>query len=159
MPLREPFTKSAGLIGRPGDAWLAARMAAWRLALLVLKRVVALPRLARLMHGRGGDGRSDGGDVRIARLAGAVFGLGRAGSPGNCLARSLVVYRYLSAASLRPELVVGVRRDGEGVLGHAWVVVAGRPVAEPEAALTEFTPLIVFGEGGAIRSAGWPGPE
>lgn len=129
-------------------------MVAWRLALLVLKRAVALPRLARLMHRRGRGGRSDGHDVRIAGLAGAVFGLGRAGSPGNCLARSLVVYRYLSGASFLPELVVGVRRDGGGVVGHAWVVVDGRPVAETAASLAAFTPLIVFGHGGAMRSAG-----
>jgi hypothetical protein len=134
-------------------------MAAWRLALLVLKRVVALPRLARFMHCQGRDGRLDGDDLRIASLAGAVFGLGRAGSPGNCLARSLVMYRYLSAASLGPELVVGVRTDGGGVLGHAWVVVDGLPIAETAASLADFTPLIVFEQEGAMRSVGRSGLE
>jgi hypothetical protein len=146
------ISKAAKLAARPPDAWLAARMAAWRLALVALKRVLPLPRLVRLMGRPASREHRAGGDERIASLAASVFWLGFAGTRDNCLDRSLVMYRYLSTGGFAPELVVGARKHEEGVLGHAWVLVDGRPMAESHRSLDEFTPLLVFGPEGSLRS-------
>ena len=45
---------------------------------------------------------------------------------GNCLERSLVLCRYLSAAGSDPELLVGMRRGENELEGHAWVVKGPR---------------------------------
>ncbi len=142
------------LAARPGDAWLALRMATWRLALVVLKRALPLPRLVRLMDRSARRGaRRAGRDARIATVAAGVYRLGFAGARDNCLGRSLVMYRYLSAGSFSPELVVGVRKDQGGMPGHAWVLVDGEPMADSHDTLEGFTPLLVFGPEGALRSA------
>src|SRR3989442_1648000 len=104
----------AGLAVHPRDIWLVLRMAAWRLALPVLKRRMALPRLVGLMW-KGEEPRPRPSDRqrRIAELTTVVFRSDHRYSPGNCLDRSLVAYRYLSQAGADPELRVGLRR-GDG---------------------------------------------
>lgn len=44
---------------------------------------------------------------------------------GNCLRESLVLAHRVR--SLRPELILGVRRHADVVQAHAWVVIAGVP--------------------------------
>ena len=41
----------------------------------------------------------------------------------DCLQRSLLLYRLLSAAGADPELVVGLREQDGKIIGHAWVLV------------------------------------
>lgn len=65
--------------------------------------------------------------------------------PGNCLERSLGLYRLLCGAGASPELVVGIRRGGgSGVEGHVWVAVDGRPFAEPDGALAGYVTLVRY---------------
>lgn len=139
---------------RPDDAWLATRMAAWRIALLILQRAMSLPRLARLMSAPGQCNRDpDARQARVARVAMTVYAVGR-GSSNGCLSRSLVMYRYLCGATASPRLIVGVRKYDDEVFGHAWVEVAGRPVGDNEASIAGFTPLMEFGADGRMQSAG-----
>jgi hypothetical protein len=121
-------------------------MIAWALVLRPLKLVVPLARLARMMWCDSGRGSARGiaetvvfvrRSCRVARLRRST----------NCLERSLIGYRYLSAAGATPRLVTGVRRLGGEVHGHAWVEVDGRPVLEGSEIGT-FVPLVVFGVGG-----------
>ncbi len=72
---------------------------------------------------------------------------------GICLERSLLAYRFLSGAGARPDLVVGVRPGGEGMIGHAWVVVGGEPLFEPAASLSEYVSFFSFGRGGALDTS------
>ena len=66
---------------------------------------------------------------------------------GNCLERSLIGYRYLSAAGATPSLVLGICHDDGQLRGHVWLCLGSRPLAESEA-IDESTPLLAFGAGG-----------
>src|SRR5262249_36016492 len=90
----------------PRDAWLLARMLAWRPALPLLKGRLALPKLAQLMWQAPAAPARAG---RADRVADFVPRLYRLRGDGICLERSLLAYRFLSEAGADPRLVVGVR--------------------------------------------------
>jgi hypothetical protein len=71
-------------------------------------------------------------------------------SDRDCLQRSLLLYRLLSAAGADPELVVGLREYDGKIIGHAWVLVDGKSPVEPESALLRFSPVLRFGAQGAL---------
>lgn len=133
---------------RPGAAWLGARMLAWRLALPLLKRALPLAALARLAWPRWRSRRRR--RDREALVAGIVARL-YASERGddNCLERSVMAYRFLAKAGAEPRLTCGIRRaDGE-VVGHAWIVVDGRPLAAEDEHVDEYTLVAAFGPRGA----------
>jgi hypothetical protein len=140
----------AGLAAHPADLWLVLRMAVWRLMLPLLKRRMALPGLVRMMwEGERSPAPRPERQVRIAELTTLVFRSDHRDRPGNCLDRSLVAYRYLSAAGADPELRIGLRR-GDGLLrGHAWVTVDDRPVEESAEPLEQFAEVVTFHSDGA----------
>ena len=144
----------------PADAWLALRMAGWRLGVPLLKWVLPLPRLARLMWARTRrSARDRPQEDRVMALAQAVSG--PHGSPrfDNCLDRSLIAYRFLSRAGAEPQLVVGVKRDDDGVRGHAWIRLDGLPFHEPESSLDGFEEMTAFGREGALIAGAAPSGE
>jgi Transglutaminase-like superfamily len=145
--------------GSPGDAWLAARMAGWRLMLPMLKRRLPLPRLVRIMWSKSRSRPSaPEREARIAELARVVFRSRHSSRSGNCLERSLVLCRYLSRAGADPELLVGVRRGEEEIRGHAWVALRGAPVEEPPDNLDGVVQVVAFrGEGPGRHSHGASG--
>lgn len=67
----------------------------------------------------------------------------------GCLPRSLTLYRALSRAGAAPQLVIGFRREGDALAGHAWVCLDDRPLAEPEDLLDSLTATCAFGLNGA----------
>ena len=136
------------------DAGLALRMAGWRLVLPLVKGRLPLPRLVRLMWaGERARRVRPEREARIADLARIVYRSEHVSRPGNCLERSLVLYRYLSAAGADPHLVVGVRGGEAAVRGHAWVTVRGEPVEEPPHSLEGLTQVVSFrGDGSRPRS-------
>jgi hypothetical protein len=70
----------------------------------------------------------------------------------DCLQRSLLLYRLLSAAGADPELVVGFRKQDGKIIGHAWVLVDDVSLVEPESDLVRFSPVLRFGARGALLS-------
>src|SRR5215218_5594748 len=142
---RSSFGASAPQAGPWAIASLLVRMGAWSIVLPVLKHLLPLPTLVRLMSRRGGGVRSRGSEEQIVRYARRVYSLRRA---GTCLERSLVAYRYLSRANAEPWLVVGVRRDNQVLMGHAWVLVDGSPLYESSASLDPFLPVVEFAPDG-----------
>jgi Transglutaminase-like superfamily len=129
-------------------------MTGWALVLPVLKRLLPLPALVRLVWARP---RSRTRDVeRERRVAGLVRRLYRsplAALDENCLERSLLTYRLLARLDASPELVTGVRRQGDAVIGHAWVTVDGEPVGESRESVEGFAPVLSFGPDGRQRGA------
>jgi len=114
----------------------------------VLKRTLALERLVRLMWlAPGGNARDSGRERRTIRI---VARLART-SGGNCLERSLVLYRYLARANADPHLVVGMARPDE-YLGHVWVTVDGQPLLETPETLGGYTEVVTFRAGRAQHS-------
>jgi hypothetical protein len=142
-------------IRTPADAWLAARILSWRLVLPLLKWLLPLPRLVRLMwHGRDRS-RNPRREERIILLCRKLSGPAGERLTDNCLERSLVTYRLLSAAGAEPELVVAVAAE-QDVQGHVWVTLDGRTLHEDDDPLERFSPLLTFGPEG-LSSAGSPG--
>jgi len=136
----------ANLARSPADSWLAARTVAWMCALRLFKRTLPLPKLVRLMWRS--PRRSERNLEREQRTIQLVARLSRA-SGGNCLERSLILYRYLSRANADPRLVVGMAKPDE-YLGHVWVTVDGHPLLETPKTLREYEVVTAFGDGGQI---------
>lgn len=138
----------AAELSRPADCWLGARILFWATVVRVAKYAVPLRTLVRVMspdphHGR----RSAERERRIALFADWASRVARPRSPGNCLERSLVSYRFLIRAHADPQLVIGFRRDDTGVLGHAWVLVDGRPLGDSPAVVATYEVAMAFGRG------------
>jgi Transglutaminase-like superfamily len=130
----------------PGDVWLAVRMTGWALVLPLLKHAVSLPRLARLMWRRG-SGEAEQSEIdHVVRLSWAAARIRPLPGRDNCLERSLIAYRYLSALGARPQLVVALRSAREAPDGHVWVTIDGRPVGGED--VSPFTPLFELGPHG-----------
>ncbi|MGZ4315500.1 MAG: lasso peptide biosynthesis B2 protein [Gaiellaceae bacterium] len=126
-------------------------MLGWSVALPLLKRVLPLKSLVRLMWIDDRGERVATRERQIARISAVVTRL-RLGRQSNCLERSLLAYRYLSAAGAGPTLVIGVNTLESGIVGHAWVTVDGRPVHDTHADLAQFVPLTEFGARGEATS-------
>jgi hypothetical protein len=69
----------------------------------------------------------------------------------DCLQRSLLLYRLLSAVGADPELVVGLREQEGKIIGHAWVLVDEVGIVEPESELVRFSPILRFGARGVLQ--------
>lgn len=89
--------------------------------------------------------------ARVIDLAWLVCRASRGGGHGNCLERSLVLFRGLGEAGVRPELWFGVR-PGDPRDGHVWVMLDGVPAGDDPAMLGDYMPLMVFGADGALTS-------
>ncbi|MBN2045302.1 MAG: lasso peptide biosynthesis B2 protein [Anaerolineales bacterium] len=59
---------------------------------------------------------------------------------GDCLAQSLLYYRFLTIAGEKPSLVIGFK----GQEGHAWVELQGEVISETPQASTGFTPTLAL---------------
>ena len=130
-----------------GEILLGFRIVAWSLLMPTLRRALPLPVLTRMLSGRAWVAPRCDLDRKSASLVGWI--LPTRGS--NCVTRSLVLYRMLSARDRDVALVLGMRRVPSGWTGHAWVAVEGRPLAETPGALRQFTPVVAFGPWGHRR--------
>jgi hypothetical protein len=124
-------------------------MLAWAALLPALKHVLPTSRLVRVMWSNGGGGAIE--PETVIRLARSIARLRPMPFRDNCLERSLLAYRFLSMAGAEPRLMLGVKRTGKEVAGHAWITVGGDPVHDAPEALAEFTPVVEFGREGRQR--------
>lgn len=88
---------------------------------------------------------------RLTTLVRRVLSV-RGGDP-NCLERALLLYRYLPGAGLEPHLVVGFKPGDGTPVGHAWVVVDGKPFGEDADLAAEYGTSLWFGPDGLRRQA------
>jgi hypothetical protein len=122
------------------------RLLGWRVALAALKRTVPIPTLVRLMATPGG--RSTRDTPRIVELVDWLYAPRREQDLGNCLDRSLVLYRYLSRNEPGTRLVLGMRRGSSELEGHAWVMAGDRAFGETPASGGGFVTLATFAADG-----------
>jgi len=118
------------------EAWLLLAVAGSALRFLPLHRVQVL--LQRICPSSGPP-LAEGGPERLARLVDAAAR--RHFWTARCLERSLVLQALLTRGDLRPDLRIGVHRDGESLRAHAWIEVAGRPVGEAQGIAGRFLPF------------------
>ena len=136
---------------------IALRLWGWAAALRVLKWMVPLETLVRLMHRRPNRQRSRPFELRLQRYL-ETPGAFPFRPPGNCLERSLGVYRLLCGVNAAPELVVGFRQSaGRRMEGHVWVLVDGTAVAEPSDTVGTYTRVVTFDS--AARRRGSSGSD
>ena len=119
-----------------GKAWLLLLLAG------VALRCLSLPRVQKLLVSRPGRSRQIGQAVAANRLAWLVRAAARFHPwKVGCLERSLVLQAILSGSGTRPEVRIGVRRDGGSLRAHAWVEIEGLPVGEAPDITTQFQPF------------------
>ena len=133
-----------------GKALTVLRLLVTYLIFAVLKYLLPLPRLVRLAWQRP---RGNADPHRQARAIACVVRM-RQLTPiadGDCLQKSLLLYRELSREGADPMLVVGFRKSDLTVEGHAWVEVAGNGVADGGGdSGAPFVPAIRFGRRGRV---------
>jgi hypothetical protein len=122
-------------------------------AYAVLKRIVPLPRLARMAWKPGRPERDPDAERRV------IVAVTRMrqwfGRDADCVQASLVLYRELSRLGAEPILAVGFRGHVGGVEGHAWVSVDGHEVFK-ESEDRPFMAALHFGHGGTVLAGGGP---
>jgi hypothetical protein len=122
------------VLGEPGSALLALRMAFWVVALAALVRIYPLPRALSIVNRRVRGGRppnpSDVQD-RLARLLDSILAADLLFFTPTCWKRAPVLQRYLALEGIETRVVFGVRRLGEDELsGHAWLEAEGKTILE-----------------------------
>jgi hypothetical protein len=97
--------------------------------------------------------------ARTAQLKKAAAGvhLGHWRVPGNCLERSLVLYRLFLESGANPHLVIGLTpaqaaaRSGAGAStapGHVWITLANERLGAPGDDEPKFIPIVAFDASG-----------
>ncbi|HEX7084818.1 MAG TPA: lasso peptide biosynthesis B2 protein [Vicinamibacterales bacterium] len=155
-PLAIRVRRVLGELETADDLRLGIRILGATLFVRVAKHVLPLHRLVALMTPTpGGDGvRDPRREARIARMAGWAARAVRPFGEGNCLERSLVVYRELVRAHAMPQLHMGFKSGASGVEGHAWVVLDGRPICDSAARCAEYGVAMTFSPGRSpVRTA------
>jgi len=132
-----------------GTALALLRLVPAYLTFAVLKHVLALPRLARFAWRQPGEKANED---RRRRAVARVIRMRQLVpiADGDCLQKSLLLYRELSYEGADPVLVVGFRTTGRAVQGHAWVEVEGAAVADDGHDGEPFVPAVRFGREGRI---------
>lgn len=126
-------------VGPPARYWFATYVALWMCALPVLIRLWPLPVLLARMTGQGSIAkpRTRAWDVDlVVGIVAAVSQLRVFQSRlflRSCLRRSLTLYRALTRMGYPARIHFGVRKQGPSFLGHSWVTLYGRPLAETDA--------------------------
>ena len=123
------------LPARSGERALAVRVAATVVAVKLGLRWVALPRLMRWL--------TPGRPLRVVdpallepeiRYTNATLARLPGGGRSACLPRSLALYRLARRRGFAARVHCGVRRNGGGLIGHAWLTVDGVPLLPSEEA-------------------------
>jgi hypothetical protein len=118
-----------------GKAWLLL------LGVMMALRVLPLPMLQSLLK-RPASGQANFA-IRADRLAWLVGVAARRHLWSvSCLEKSLVLETLLVRYGFSPELKIGVRREDGVLQAHAWVEIAGKPLAEPREIETRFATLL-----------------
>ncbi len=89
----------------------------------------------------------------VVVLVQALYRATSRGRGGNCLERSLVVYRFLARSHPDARVVIGARRIDGRLLGHAWVTVGGRAIDEPSVSSDGLVPIVAFDSAGTAYPA------
>ena len=127
----------------PGERALMARLLVALPLVSLALRVFDYRRTRRLVEWLSRHPRprpAAAGDIRSAdRLAQLAATAGHRGLlQATCLRQALLVYGMLRRKGLQPELKLGVRREGDAFLAHAWVELAGNRLAQSDVQFASF---------------------
>jgi hypothetical protein len=128
--------------------WLAVRVALWMCALPLWIRLSSLPALLGSLTARKPGKRNaalslDEIVAVVARVC--QWRLFRSRPfPRSCLRQSLALFRVLARMGYPVMIHFGVQTRGPALLGHSWVTLNGRRLAEPESP-RPFTTVYSYG--------------
>lgn len=71
----------------------------------------------------------------------------------NCLPKALALKRILERRRLAPYLMIGARKEGPKLLGHAWIEIDGVPFNDSADVADRYPPLTLSEAGLAIWTA------
>jgi Transglutaminase-like superfamily len=122
------------------EKWLAMQSMVLCLLSVIALRLIGFGRWKGILWACSGGGKLAAGsfsrdDIRTAEAAYAVVDMVARNIPWGlvtCLPRSLTLWWILRRRGVKAELRMGVRRDGERIVAHAWVVCHGTAIGEPE---------------------------
>jgi hypothetical protein len=80
--------------------------------------------------------------LQVQRAVGGV--LAREGETHPCLVRALALLGDARRHGYAPSIAVGVRREGDAVQSHAWLVLDGKPFLESHETPERFAPITVL---------------
>jgi Transglutaminase-like superfamily len=122
------------------EKWLALQALVMCLLSVIALRIIGFGRWKGALWASSG-GRNlaattfSPGDVGIAGAYASVVDMVARNTPWGvvtCLPRSLTLWWLLRRRGVASELRIGVRRDGECIVAHAWVVCHGTVVGETD---------------------------
>ncbi|MDX1546495.1 MAG: lasso peptide biosynthesis B2 protein, partial [Rhodothermales bacterium] len=114
---------------RPAEVGLLVRMSVMLAALLVLQRVLSLPRLLAVFDPR--TRRVASAPVSPDRLAWLTKSLLRVSFRDRyCMKQSVLLFHFLKKWGHPVRLHFGVAKHAEELTGHAWIELGGIPFAE-----------------------------
>lgn len=134
--------------------WTALGEAWWCLLAVDLGlRLLSYPRVERLFGRAPRKGARPAGAGEVARCVWAAGAASRHHLwPMRCLARSLCLRRILARRGIEGILRIGVAREKDRLLAHAWVEWEGKPLGEVEESIARFEPLLAAEEAGRAAS-------
>ena len=116
---------------RPGEAWLACRMAWWVAVLSVIARWYSLPRALEIVAGNRNSRQTTMTQEELARVIDQLLSADVLMFKPICWKRAAVLHRYLSRSGVDTRIIFGVRNEEDGkVAGHAWLESNGKPILE-----------------------------
>jgi len=116
-----------GLVQTPAEFWLFLRMGLWICAVSILLRIASLPMTLKILS----PSRKSKRRFPTEKLVNfSSFWLGRelVFLQRNCLKRSLVLYRYFNLQGEPVRFCLGVRKEGEELRGHSWLLLHDQPL-------------------------------
>jgi hypothetical protein len=122
----------------------AARIAALVVIVRLALRLLAMPTLLAWATSPLGKNRQHRvGLNETVRLVDSVLALRFTVWRPNCLTRSLVLARMLRRSGHPVRVVIGVENGGQGLQGHSWLELNGRPFAEDGDPNDQFREILV----------------
>ena len=114
-----------GSLDHPRDIPVLLAMQVWLTWGVIALRTRPLSRIIQAMRPReaGAERASDHRCATLARYARFVVWLNRAWARNVCLYQCLLLYRFLRLEGRDAEIAFGVRRDGDRVEGHTWILL------------------------------------
>lgn len=133
----------------PGEWWLLVQAWMSLLAADIALRVLPLGRVQRLLALGVGRAAPPVSAATPAVIASTQQNVARAARhhlyPMRCLRRSLALQGMLRRRGIETVLQIGVRKQGEGIVAHAWLEYDGQALGEPETLTADFLPLVAAG--------------
>jgi hypothetical protein len=125
-PLRERFLQKVTL---------ALSVALWLFGLPIILRIYSIPGLLeRLTRTARSHKKQTALELKeVVPIVTRICHLSLFGArvfPRACLRQSLTLYRVFTRMGYPVEIHFGVRKDGDDLLGHSWVTIEGKPLAE-----------------------------